>query len=98
MLSKKVELQKAINLRHKGKSYSEIAGILHVSKSTLSLWLRNINLEEESQKILKRKKYEGQLKGGLARKNFRIQTQRDIELRASGQIGFINKREFWLLG
>jgi len=34
----------AIKLRRKGKSYKEILGRLKVSKSTLSLWLRNVPL------------------------------------------------------
>lgn len=41
----KLELKrKAILLRKKGKSYSEILKIVGVSKGTLSLWLRNVKL------------------------------------------------------
>jgi len=37
-----VERHKAIELRKKGRTYSDIAELLGVSKSSLSLWLRNI--------------------------------------------------------
>lgn len=98
MLAKKVELQQAINLRLKGKSYSEIVDIVRVSKSTLSLWLRNVTLEESSKRILEGKKYQGQRKGGLAKKNYRLISQRNIELKALKEIDYISERELWLLG
>lgn len=39
--------QKAINLRKSGMSYSQIKEHVPVSKSTLSLWLRNLPLSQE---------------------------------------------------
>ena len=49
------EKDKAIVLRKEGKSYSQIQEVLHVAKSTLSYWLRDIVLSNESQqKISKR--------------------------------------------
>ncbi|MGB2762352.1 MAG: helix-turn-helix domain-containing protein [Minisyncoccales bacterium] len=41
---------KAIHLRKLGKSYSEIRRIIKVSKSTLSLWLRDIKLTPIQEK------------------------------------------------
>jgi hypothetical protein len=41
---------KAIHLRKLGKSYSEIRRQLNVSKSTLSLWLRDIKLKPEQER------------------------------------------------
>ena len=49
------EKDRAIELRKEGKSYSQIQEVLHVAKSTLSYWLRDIVLSDESQqKISKR--------------------------------------------
>lgn len=52
----KVELQnKARLLRAEGKSVKEIADLLGVSKSSVSLWVRDIQLSEEQKHTLKQK-------------------------------------------
>ncbi len=43
------EKKKARKLRKKGKSYSEILKKVKVSKSTLSVWLRDIKLTAEQK-------------------------------------------------
>lgn len=48
-LSEKIE---AIQLRKTGKSYNEILGKINVSKGTLSLWLRDIELTAAQEKEL----------------------------------------------
>lgn len=49
------EKNRAITLRKEGRSYSQIQETLHVAKSTLSYWLRDITLSNEAQqKIAKR--------------------------------------------
>lgn len=98
MRAKKTAFQEAIRLRHLGKSYSEIAALLTVSKSTLSLWLRNVELDESIKSILESKKFLGQQKGGLSKKNFRILSQNFLELSALKEIDKISNRELWLLG
>lgn len=50
---KKIEKQKAINLRLKGKSYSEIKKNLGVNKSTLSGWLKDYPLPEDKMRELR---------------------------------------------
>lgn len=45
--------EKARELRQRGMSYAEINKIVRVSKSTLSLWLRDIGLSEKQIKELK---------------------------------------------
>ena len=40
----------AINFRQEGKSYNEISKILGTPKSTLSLWLRKIDMPPEIRK------------------------------------------------
>lgn len=46
-MARKEDKQKALDLRKKGKSYSEIKGILGVNKSTLSGWLKDMPLSPE---------------------------------------------------
>jgi len=48
-----IDRQKAIQLRIKGKSYSQIKKIIGVSKSTLSYWLKDHPLSEERIRELK---------------------------------------------
>ena len=49
------EKEAAITLRKKGKSYSQIQQVLPIAKSTLSYWLKDIELTMEAQqKILMR--------------------------------------------
>ncbi len=47
--------QSALELREKGMSYSQIKEILHLSKSTLSLWLRAYPLSKEQIDALRGK-------------------------------------------
>lgn len=90
--------EKAIILRKQGKSYSQIKKALKVSKSTLSLWLRNYPLSKQrirelrdwnEQRIEKfretmRRKREKRLK-----ETYKIQKKIILPL---------NKREFFLAG
>lgn len=45
-MAKNILKQKAIKLREKGASYSEIKSLVSVSKSTLSLWLKDMPLSK----------------------------------------------------
>ena len=42
----------AVAMRREGRSYREIQAVVGVSKSTLSLWLRDVPLTEEQQRAL----------------------------------------------
>ena len=54
---KKIEKDKAIELRKKGRSYKEIANTLQLSKSTLSLWLKDCKWSQSlKQKLIKESK------------------------------------------
>ena len=52
-MAKLEERRKAIKLRKQGKSYSQIKREVDVSKSTLSLWLRNLPLSKEQIRKLR---------------------------------------------
>ena len=55
-MTKLLEKREGIKFRRQGKSYSEIKKIINVSKSSLSLWLRNIELTKDQIKGLHEKK------------------------------------------
>ncbi len=55
-MTKIIEKRKVVELRKEGKSYSEIRKIIRVSKSSLSLWLRDVVLTDEQITGLKMKK------------------------------------------
>lgn len=46
-MSRNLDRQKALELRLQGKSYSQIKEVLKLSKSTLSLWLKNYPLSKD---------------------------------------------------
>jgi len=51
------EKTRALFLRKKGKSYQEIAGILKISKSTVSVWLKDLNWSQSiKQRLIKKSK------------------------------------------
>lgn len=93
---------KAILLRKQGKSYNEIAKILDISKSTLSLWLRNIKMPDGIKKRLwdkTRKKWAKNItKFNEERAIMARERARKIQIAASKQIGSISKKELFLIG
>lgn len=91
--------EKAINLRkNKGYSYSEILKTISVSKSTLSLWLRDLELSNLYKKRLIEKRKLAQQKGTQTIIRKRIESTKKIKAIAGEEIGRINKRELWLIG
>lgn len=89
---------KAIQLRKDGKSYSEILKDVRVSKSTLSLWLRSVNLSKRQKQRLTLKKLQSAWRGGEAKKKSRIKKSRKIISQAKKEIGKITDRDAWLAG
>jgi transposase-like protein len=60
---KKIEKEKAIILRESGKSLSEISEELGVSKSTVSLWTKNVVLDGRATMIIEDKARMSRAKG-----------------------------------
>jgi hypothetical protein len=98
MISKFLEKEKAIVLRKQGKSYSEILEMVAVSKSTLSLWLRNVQLSKKQNQTFSVKKKQAQLRGAAARKADRIERTAVISKEAQKIVGKLSKRERLLIG
>jgi len=67
---------KAVKLRKMGLSYGEIKNKLNVSKSTLSLWLKEVELNEEQKKKFYTKRIEILSRGPQSQKERR---QREID-------------------
>lgn len=98
MILKFKEKEKAIKLRKKGYSYSEILREVSVTKSTLSLWLRSVGLSKRQKQRLTEKKLAVLLKGAITKRNQRITITEEIKRKAQKEIGKINQRELWLIG
>ncbi len=97
-MAKKNLKNKAIKLRKSGKSYSEILKEVSVARSTLSLWLRSVNLSKKQKQILTLKKLEAARRGGEKKKLIRIEKSKKIIEKAKSEVGKITDREKWLAG
>ena len=88
--------EKAIKLRHKGWSYNVIHERLHVSKSTLSRWLRDIPFNPNPT-VLKRIQA-GPAKAGIQNHQRRIETTKEAKRLALQDIGSFTKRDLFMIG
>jgi hypothetical protein len=96
---KKTELnKKAVSLRKKGVTYSAILEKVPVAKSTLALWFKEVELSTPQKQRITEKRLAAGRRGGLAKKNQRIQKTYNIIQKAEGEVGPISKRELWLTG
>jgi hypothetical protein len=95
---KSVLRQKAIELRKKGNTYSEILRVVPVAKSTLSEWLSAVGIARSQKQAFTEKKRLASLKGGQARRKQRIDLSNKIVAVAENEIGRLTKRELWLIG
>lgn len=98
MVIKKEEQLQAIKLRQQGLSYNEILQKVDVSKSTLSLWLRNTGVAKRHQQKFTLKRKLAQQKAQEACRNIRIARETEIIQAARKEIRKLTKREFWLIG
>ncbi len=65
---KQAEKARAVTMRKKGGSVREISKELGVSKSSVSLWVRNVALSDKAKNVIENKYTNGQLKAQLARR------------------------------
>lgn len=93
---------RARNLRKLGLSYSAILLQVKVSKSTLSLWCRDIELSESQKCKLQNNKLMGQQKGSIIaainKRRRRTELREKLLEEASIEIGKLNRRDIFLLG
>ncbi|KKS30710.1 MAG: hypothetical protein UV60_C0005G0012 [Parcubacteria group bacterium GW2011_GWA2_43_11] len=98
MIAKQQEKEKAILLRKQGKTYSEILKEIHVAKSSLSLWFREVKLSKPQVQKITLKRKNAQIKGAQAKRSQRISRENIIIAEASNQIGILTNFEFMLVG
>jgi transcriptional regulator with XRE-family HTH domain len=97
-MARKLDKQKAIKLRQKGLSYSQIKEKLGINKSTLSGWLYDMPLSEERIKELRDfspqriERYRNTMR---VKKENRLE---NVYKKVSKDIGVFSKREIFLLG
>ncbi len=97
-MSKNREREEATKLRQQGLSYLEISEKILVSKSTLSVWLRSIELSAEQKERLIEKQQIGIKRGGEKRKEQRIEKTEKIFKAAELDIDKLTARDLWLIG
>lgn len=97
---KKVEQQKAIKLRLNGRSLNEISQELGVAKSSVSIWVRNIELTESQVEYLKKKSfYREAVEKRRSSRLLNEQAKRDaVVITARKSINQISKTQLWLIG
>lgn len=93
-LDEKIE---AIHLRKLGKSYSEIRREVSVSRGTLSLWLRGIELSPEQVAELKGRQKTG-YKGGEGNRRKRIERTKQVIDEAKKEVKYLFKNPLFLPG
>lgn len=93
---------KAREERKKGESVKEIAEKIGVSKSTVSLWVRDVILSVKQMEVLKKRKIKGwelaRLKGSLVQKQKRLQLIERSKKQGIKTFGNLTKREFLIAG
>lgn len=94
----RIEKEKAIQLRRKGKTYSEILAEVPVAKSTLSTWLKSVALANPQKQRQSHKRLLAAKRGGLARKQMRLRELASSIEQGKREINVLSDRELWLIG
>ncbi len=98
---KVLEKSKAVELRRRGKTYSEILSLLEVSKGSLNTWLRHIELSDEQ---ISRIKYKNEkikrkfIKYNILKRKTALAKRNAIRDCAFKEIDCISQRELKLVG
>ncbi|MBI2008624.1 hypothetical protein HYS82_03150 [Candidatus Amesbacteria bacterium] len=90
--------RKAIELRKKGLSYSEIRKRIVVGKSTISDWLKNIELTEAQKQRLYERKLIGVEKLQKIMKSRREMFKKEVYDKQKALIGSLSERELLMVG
>lgn len=98
MIPKNKEKEAAIALRKKGHTYSEILKEIPVSKSTLSLWLRDVGLSKKQKQHLTKRKLAAMRRGSEANRKKRLELTEQIKTSARKEINELSNNELWLMG
>ena len=88
----------AIALRKQGKTYSEILDQVHVAKSTLSLWLREVKLARPQKQRISQLRIDAQRRGARAVKELRVNRTSTLKKRARCDAKALVHDPRWLSG
>jgi transcriptional regulator with XRE-family HTH domain len=92
------EQQLAIHLRKNGLSYQEILSKIKISKSTLSLWLREIELTNKQKKRLLNKSEKIRYETAKKKVASRISKTKKIIERAKKEVRWLKNNPLFLIG
>ncbi len=94
--------RKAHNFRRKGFSINTIAERLKISKSTASIWCKNILLSLDQKQVLLEKSalaaLEGRLKGAYVNKQKKLKKIEFYKNKGITEIGKLSRRDFFIAG
>ncbi|MEM9336357.1 MAG: helix-turn-helix domain-containing protein [Patescibacteria group bacterium] len=99
---KKAERKKALQLRAKGKSLNEIARVLSVSKSTASVWCKDIKISGAAKKRLAARTKQKSV-AGLERYLAERKKQKEKDIiknieQGMRQLGVLSERDVYCIG
>jgi predicted transcriptional regulator len=93
---------KAQSLRKKGFSVKDIQNELKVSRSSVSLWIRNIELTDKQLKRLYFSKRSGALKGSIKaainKRRKREKITKELLEKGISEIGYLSERDKFIIG
>ena len=95
---KSIEKQQAIQLRKEGKTYSEILSEIPIAKSTLSDWLKSVQLATPQKQRITKKRKSAALRGAQVRHQNRISEVEALEKQGFIDVNRLSARELWLIG
>jgi hypothetical protein len=102
MIPKVQEKKRAVELRQNGMSYKDILNVLPVSKSSLSLWLKDLPLTEEEKILLKHRKdtniSRGRIKAAAANRRNRLLREREEFRKTETQFSQFKTDSLFLVG
>lgn len=98
MIKKTKEKAIAIRLRKQGYSYSEILKKIKVAKSTLSIWLKEVQLAKPQKQRLSKKKEEARLKALKSIKRKRKNITKKLIQKGIREVGSLEKKDLFLIG
>lgn len=96
--AKTAQKNEAIRLRKNGLSYSEIQKYIPVSQSSLSLWLKGMELSKKQKERLAKKGDKARKLGSIALKNDRLERSKAVIDKAKSEIGNLNLNDLMLIG
>lgn len=88
----------AVAMRKEGRSYREIQDVVGVSKSTLSLWLRDVPLTEEQQRALAMRGPAATHKNSQAARANATRRRSVVQTTAKAQITHLSESELFVAG